>query len=614
MADPRLETVLLLEQSCLTIDRATADASERAAAEETLTQFKLSPQPYDVSLLLLERGDSSQAQLQALAAIKAAALREWGTESLPSERARELAYELYSRACGACEAMQPFVMMSLARCIAVLFKRGWPAVGLAAAAAGAGPGPSQGMDETEGDAAQSEAESAALAAFAAQQAEDVLAMVRPCLAAPSLRAQELGLILADGFRSEFSAGESSRIEVAWEFHVRCHKLFEAHTLRPLFEAALQSLQAQASAIVAARSLQELDLVMAPGVRAVELAHSLLSWEFDEETSADALLTRSIVTSGGAAATEAAASAASPSVAAAGQSLGTLGSGHAAVVEASLVAQTLRPGPAWADVLVKSPLPALIVELYLAANAGVAVDTVSAAANGSLLAVAAAASASVNGAGAGAGTSGAPAPAVRPRLRRERKIVMRFTKALLKLLGQLASLRGRVFDPPGVREAAAAAAAARDVAMSAAGAGVGAGTNGGASRAMDTAADIVRHMEAAARAAGQGALGAQFRARLLQAVGAIGAVVYAEFAAARPPQQEEGKGAGAWGQAPMGATPGTGLGAGGAAGGVGGGDLMDCTANDISGVCSALERAAKHFPIEDVLAGCVRGGACGGFLV
>ncbi|XP_075658119.1 uncharacterized protein LOC142628052 isoform X6 [Castanea sativa] len=95
-----------------------------AAAEATILSLCQSPQPYKACQFILENSQVPDARFQAAAAIRDAAIREWGF--LTADDRRSLLSFCLSFVMQHASSKEGFVLAKVSSVAAQLMKRGWP--------------------------------------------------------------------------------------------------------------------------------------------------------------------------------------------------------------------------------------------------------------------------------------------------------------------------------------------------------------------------------------------------------------------------------------------------------------------------------------------------------
>lgn len=177
-----------------------------------------------------------------------------------------------------------------------------------------------------------------------------------------------------------------------------------------------------------------------------LATKILGWEYDEETTNQAFLMRSIAS--GTSLSTAASSSRTHGLGLAieGRSLGTLSQGRSAQLDNASNIGVSRPGSSWTDLIVGGSLHTTLIQLYASATTGNSNDPAGVQGDNPRF---------TNNTVQSSLSSSSYSK--EPSSRRDRKSVRSFCGHIFQCFTQLASLQGSVFDAPGVADAVARAA-------------------------------------------------------------------------------------------------------------------------------------------------------------
>ena len=212
-----------------------AHPQHRASSEATLLEFRRSPHALPACRHILEHSASAEAQFQAAATMRDAALRDW-TALPPAERSglRQFCLHLVLTKS---PPPPPVVASQLLSTLAVLLKRAW-----------LDPDADRGAMLAEAEAAVAQASTAA--------------------------ARRTGLQLFTAVIAEFSPTTASPMNLPWDFHERCRASLETDFLRHFF----------AHGAGVARSVAESGAALAGAdegvcVAALRLMSTALAWDF-----------------------------------------------------------------------------------------------------------------------------------------------------------------------------------------------------------------------------------------------------------------------------------------------------------------------------------------------
>ena len=207
----------------------------RASSEATLLEFRRSPHALPACRHILEHSASAEAQFQAAATMRDAALREW-TALPPAERSglRQFCLHLVLTKS---PPPPPVVASQLLSTLAVLLKRAW-----------LDPDADRGAMLAEAEAAVAQASTTA--------------------------ARRTGLQLFTVVIAEFSPTTASPMNLPWDFHERCRASLETDFLRQFFSHGAG----------VARSVAESGAALAGAdegvcVAALRLMCTALAWDF-----------------------------------------------------------------------------------------------------------------------------------------------------------------------------------------------------------------------------------------------------------------------------------------------------------------------------------------------
>ncbi|XVF06407.1 hypothetical protein REPUB_Repub06bG0046100 [Reevesia pubescens] len=208
------------------------------AAEATILSLSQSPQPYKACQFILENSQVANARFQAAAAIRDAAIREWGF--LSTEERRSLVSFCLCFVMQHASSPEGYVQAKVSSVAAQLMKRGW-------------------LDFT---AAEKEA-------FFYQVNQAILGV-------HGVDVQFIGVNFLESLVSEFSPSTSSAMGLPREFHEQCRISLELKYLKTFY------CWAQDAALSVTNKIIESDAVI-PEVKvctaALRLMLQILNWEF-----------------------------------------------------------------------------------------------------------------------------------------------------------------------------------------------------------------------------------------------------------------------------------------------------------------------------------------------
>ena len=187
-----------LAGACAAVEQASqglAHPAHRQAAEATLLEFRRSPHALPACRHILEHSAVTEAQFQAAATLRDAALRDWS--ALPHAERVGLRQFCLGAALRTNPVPPPVVLSQLVSTLAVLLKRAWL------------------DDDADRGAMLAEAEAAVASASTSA-------------------ARRTGLKLFAAVISEFSPSTASPMNLPWDFHERCRASLEADFLLHFF--------------------------------------------------------------------------------------------------------------------------------------------------------------------------------------------------------------------------------------------------------------------------------------------------------------------------------------------------------------------------------------------
>lgn len=358
----------MLEQYAYVLE-TTRDDEKRAEAGNMLQQMRNSLElPYDLCFTTLMLSKSQAAHYHAISIMRDGILREFG-EALSRNDALRVQKDILEAAVGIEGLSRPVVSQLLA-VYAVLVKRSWYVGQLTSTVSASGTVAEDGSTLRGGnDAAnvdvnvrgpeQAEAVLGDLSALLSHSDDDDASSstLNEASVLQSVASTETAFSLAKALIAEFSATSASSMKLPWEFHVRCHKMFEGLLLPHLWDMAMErtrnvcerlqqvlSIQTQQQQQQAANQGVLVSRLVDCAWASVSLLARVLEWEFDEETSHETFLMRASAT-GGARSTDI---------------MGAMASGHSAQLDAAVTATSVRPGASWSRPLVEeSPSDVLL---------------------------------------------------------------------------------------------------------------------------------------------------------------------------------------------------------------------------------------------------------------
>jgi len=332
--------------------KGAGDAQKRA--QDEVLALRNTPEVYNFALNVLTQSNQDLAQFEALRIIKHSVLSDWG-ELISVDHAMEIGETVFKIV--TTRKSSQTVFKAAASTIAVFFKRGWPVGPLStnvnsdetATEAGIAP-PSiipGGNDEPHEDLYQSQA------MFCAKANDFIDRAMNPDSEEYHV---EFAFQLANELVNEFSASTASELKLLWEYHVKCHKGFERHALMGLFYRAISYLESKIETVALCQDSTSLEAVCKSLVRALGLTSRILEWEFEEGFMSDSQLL-----------------AEGPGAFQQRGSKQTQGGmftgGRNAHMDAANSMLSVRPGPAWTNLLVGSDVPIVLARLYAAINTG-----------------------------------------------------------------------------------------------------------------------------------------------------------------------------------------------------------------------------------------------------
>ncbi|XVE62729.1 hypothetical protein DITRI_Ditri06bG0142700 [Diplodiscus trichospermus] len=213
------------------------------AAEATILSLSQSPQPYKACQFILENSQVANARFQAAAAIRDAAIREWGF--LSTEDRRNLISFCLSFVMQHASSPEGYVLAKASSVAAQLMKRGW-------------------LDFT----------TAEKEAFFYQVNQAILG-------AHGVDVQFIGINFLESLVSEFSPSTSSAMGLPREFHEQCRTSLELNYLKTFYCWARDAALGVTNKIVESdAAIPEVKVCTA----ALRLMLQILNWEFRHDTS------------------------------------------------------------------------------------------------------------------------------------------------------------------------------------------------------------------------------------------------------------------------------------------------------------------------------------------
>ena len=212
--------------------------SLRANAEATLLEFRRSPHALPACRHILEHSQVTEAQFQAAATLRDAALRDW--TALPPQERSGLRQFCLGALLHRTPTPAPVVASQLMSTLAVILKRAWL---------------DEGVDR---GAMLSEAETAVTQAS-------------------TNAARRIGLQLFASVISEFSPTTASAMQLPWEFHERCRASLETEFLPGLYAHGSQIARSVAEQGAALNATDD-----AVCVASLRLMAAALAWDFSRD--------------------------------------------------------------------------------------------------------------------------------------------------------------------------------------------------------------------------------------------------------------------------------------------------------------------------------------------
>lgn len=214
-----------------------------AAAEATILSLCQSPQPYQACQFILENSQVANARFQAAAAIRDAAIREWGV--LTSDDKKSLISFCLCFVMQYASSPEGYVQSKVSSVAAQLMKRGW-------------------LD------------------FAAAEKEAFMYEVKQAvLGVHGVDVQFTGINFLESLVSEFSPSTSTAMGLPREFHEQCLKLLELEYLKTFYCWAQDAAVSVTSRIIESHSaVPEVKVCTA----ALRLMLQILNWDFRYNTN------------------------------------------------------------------------------------------------------------------------------------------------------------------------------------------------------------------------------------------------------------------------------------------------------------------------------------------
>lgn len=214
-----------------------------AAAEATILSLCQSPQPYQACQFILENSQVANARFQAAAAIRDAAIREWGL--LTSDDKKSLISFCLCFVMQHASSPEGYVQSKVSSVAAQLMKRGW-------------------LD------------------FAAAEKEAFMYEVKQAvLGVHGVDVQFTGINFLESLVSEFSPSTSTAMGLPREFHEQCLKLLELEYLKTFYCWAQDAAVSVTSRIIESHSaVPEVKVCTA----ALRLMLQILNWDFRYNTN------------------------------------------------------------------------------------------------------------------------------------------------------------------------------------------------------------------------------------------------------------------------------------------------------------------------------------------
>ncbi|KAJ0967573.1 hypothetical protein J5N97_024490 [Dioscorea zingiberensis] len=238
---PRLQaTMHMIEQACSSIQMHVNPAE----AEKVIASLHESPMPYQLCQFILENSHMPNARFQAAAAIRDAALREWGL--LTDEDKRSLIVFCLHFVMERAGASDPYVQSKVSAVAAQLIKRGW-------------------QDFIEGDKAG--------VLFEVKQA---------ILGIYGVDAQFVGINFLESLVSEFSPSTSTYMGLPKEFHELCQASFEQKYLKEFYFWGQNAAVSVGDKIIGCAPIAMPETKVCAA--ALLLMHQILNWSFKQDSS------------------------------------------------------------------------------------------------------------------------------------------------------------------------------------------------------------------------------------------------------------------------------------------------------------------------------------------
>ncbi|WOG81788.1 hypothetical protein DCAR_0100939 [Daucus carota subsp. sativus] len=215
-----------------------------AAAEATILSLCQSPQPYKACQFILDNSQVPNARFQAAAAIRDAAIREWGFLSA-HDKIKLISYCL-NYVMQHAHSQEGYVQAKVSSVATQLMKRGWLE-----------------FQATEKDAFFQEVRQAVIGSR-------------------GLHVQFIGITILESLVSEFAPSTSTAIGLPREFHEQCRTSLELNYLKTIYCWAQEAALSVTNNIVQSNSeILEVKVCTA----ALRLMLQILNWEFQYSTSA-----------------------------------------------------------------------------------------------------------------------------------------------------------------------------------------------------------------------------------------------------------------------------------------------------------------------------------------
>ncbi|CAM8925883.1 unnamed protein product [Rhodiola kirilowii] len=232
-------TMVAIEQACTSIMMQV----NPAAAEQTILSLSQSPHPYVTCQFIIENSQVANARFQAAAAIRDAALREWGF--LTADERRNLISFCLHYIMRHANSPEGYVQAKISSVAAQLLKRGW-------------------SDFT-----------------AAEKNVFFHEVQQAVLGIHGVDVQYIGIIFLESLVSEFSPSTSTAMGLPREFHEVCRTSLERDHLKSFYCWAQKASRSDANRIIESSS----EVIEAKAcTAALRFMLQILNWEFRFNTN------------------------------------------------------------------------------------------------------------------------------------------------------------------------------------------------------------------------------------------------------------------------------------------------------------------------------------------